>query len=108
MPSKLVANSDYYGGQNCAHDGHVDSAAEKVQEMWRGPSCISAAPARAEVAASCDVPEKRKVVENHQLEEKGTEKEIKHGHVPAVSEEEVIGPNCQKLKCMLGRVCSLQ
>ena len=108
MPSKLVANSDYHGGQDGAHDGHVDNVAEDVQEMWLGPSCISVAHTRAKVAASCDVPEKRKVVENHQLEEKEKEDKVKYVHVPAVSEEEVIGPNCQKLKCMLGRVCSLQ
>ena len=50
------------------------------------------------VTASCDVPEEGKVVVNPQLEEK----EVKYVHVPAVSEEEVIGPNCQKLKCRQG------
>ena len=39
---------------------------------------------------------------NPQLEEK----EVKYVHVPAVSEEEeeeeVIGPNCQRLKCRQG------
>ena len=57
VPSKTVANNDYHGGRNCAHDGHVDGVVEKVQEMWLGPSCISVAHTRAKVAASCDVPE---------------------------------------------------
>ena len=57
VPSKTVANNDYHGGRNSAHDGHVDGVVEKVQEMWLRPSCISVARARAKVAACSDVPE---------------------------------------------------
>ena len=49
-------------------------------------------------------PRNKKFVDDHQQEEK----EVEYVHVHAVSEEEVIDPNCQEMKCRLGRVWSLQ
>ena len=49
-------------------------------------------------------PRNKKFVDDHQQEEK----EVEYVHVPAVSEEEVIDPNCQELKCRLRRALSLQ
>ena len=58
VPSKTVANNDYHGGRDCAHNGLIDGEVEKVEEMPPGPSYISVAQGGAKVAASCDVPER--------------------------------------------------
>ena len=103
VPSRMVATNDYHGGRNCAHDGLVDG---EVEKKWK--RCCQAQVAslwlivEPKSPPAVMYPRNEKFVDDHQQEEKEGE------YVHVVSEEEVVDPICQELKCGLGRVLSLQ